>query len=209
MSLHRAKNARGGPGRCNLCRANFKDLKDHLNKQHSTHFFVPSDLEGSSLIACPRCGTPCSAGTGLSRHQSRYCGHTAPRIRRNRMGNSTNTAATPIVLSPSPERPRPPQTIDVVVGLEPLTEEEEAQEVTKMLAEAVDALEGTRSVSESDTRSAEEGIAGGEEQNTKRAPRVAGGAFKPLILSTGGLMSHETADEWKVWRQAMPEGVFL
>ncbi|KIR63861.1 hypothetical protein I314_03268 [Cryptococcus bacillisporus CA1873] len=43
----------------------------------------------------------------------------------------------------------------------------------------------------------------------KRAPRVTGGAFKPLILSTGGLMSHETADEWKVWRDAMPQGVFL
>lgn len=115
MSLQRAKNARGDPGRCNLCSADYRDLKDHLNKQHSTHFFVPSDLRGSSLVACPRCGTPCSAGTGLSRHQSRYCGLTAPRIRRNRVGNSTNTsrrppsntAASPIVLSPSPERPSP------------------------------------------------------------------------------------------------------
>ncbi|OXG77145.1 hypothetical protein C349_05357 [Cryptococcus neoformans var. grubii Br795] len=41
----------------------------------------------------------------------------------------------------------------------------------------------------------------------KRAPRVAGGVFKPLILSTGGLASHETADERKAWREAMPEGV--
>ncbi|OXH26836.1 hypothetical protein J005_05281 [Cryptococcus neoformans] len=40
-----------------------------------------------------------------------------------------------------------------------------------------------------------------------RAPRVAGGVFKPLILSTGGLASHETADERKAWREAMPEGV--
>ncbi|OWZ60675.1 hypothetical protein AYX15_07031 [Cryptococcus neoformans] len=41
----------------------------------------------------------------------------------------------------------------------------------------------------------------------KRAPRVAGGVFKPLILSTGGFTSHETADEHKAWREAMPEGV--
>ncbi|OXB35166.1 hypothetical protein J007_05137 [Cryptococcus neoformans] len=27
--------------------------------------------------------------------------------------------------------------------------------------------------------------------------------------STGGLTSHETADELKAWREAMPEGVFL
>lgn len=43
----------------------------------------------------------------------------------------------------------------------------------------------------------------------KRAPRVAGGEFKPLIHIIGGLMSHSTADEWKVWREAMPEGLFL
>lgn len=43
----------------------------------------------------------------------------------------------------------------------------------------------------------------------RRAPRVAGSVFKPLILSTGGLMSHGTADELKAWREAMPEGVFL
>lgn len=43
----------------------------------------------------------------------------------------------------------------------------------------------------------------------KRAPRVADGVLKPLILSIGGLMSHSTSDEWKVWREVMPEGVFL
>lgn len=42
----------------------------------------------------------------------------------------------------------------------------------------------------------------------RKAPRVVGGIFKPLILSIGGLMSHGTADEWKSWRDAMPEGVF-
>ncbi|UOH82395.1 hypothetical protein LQV05_005096 [Cryptococcus neoformans] len=43
----------------------------------------------------------------------------------------------------------------------------------------------------------------------RRAPRFAGGVFKPLILSTGGLTSHGTADELKAWREAMPEGVFV
>lgn len=43
----------------------------------------------------------------------------------------------------------------------------------------------------------------------RRAPRVVGGVFKPLILSTGGLMSFSIADEWKAWREAMPEWVFL
>ena len=173
MSLQRAKNARGDPGRCNLCSADYRDLKDHLNKQHSTHFFVPSDLRGSSLVACPRCGTPCSAGTGLSRHQSRYCGLTAPRIRRNRVGNSTNTsrrppsntAASPIVLSPSPERPSPPQPAEVVAGLEPLSEAEEVLEVAQVVAETVDTLEGTRRTSESVPRSAEEGSTRVREQN--------------------------------------------
>ncbi|UOH84398.1 hypothetical protein LQV05_001198 [Cryptococcus neoformans] len=174
MSLQRAKNARGDPGRCILCSADYRDLKDHLNKQHSTHFFAPSDLRGSSLVACPRCGTPCSAGTGLSRHQSRYCGLTAPRIRRNRVGNSTNTsrrppsntAASPIVLSPSPERPSPPQPAEVVAGLEPLSEAEEVHEVTQVLAEIVDMLDGTRRVPESVPRSAEEGVTRVEEPNT-------------------------------------------
>ncbi|KAE8540848.1 hypothetical protein D1P53_003212 [Cryptococcus gattii VGV] len=40
----------------------------------------------------------------------------------------------------------------------------------------------------------------------RRAPKVVGGVFKPLILSTGGLISHRTADERKSWRDAMAEG---
>ncbi|UOH85178.1 hypothetical protein LQV05_001997 [Cryptococcus neoformans] len=38
----------------------------------------------------------------------------------------------------------------------------------------------------------------------KNAPKVVGGVFKPLILSTGGLVSKSTADEWKDWREMMP-----
>lgn len=38
---------------------------------------------------------------------------------------------------------------------------------------------------------------------------MVGGVFKPLILSTWGLMSHGMIDEWKSWREAMPEGVFI
>ncbi|EAL19765.1 hypothetical protein CNBG0580 [Cryptococcus deneoformans B-3501A] len=43
---------------------------------------------------------------------------------------------------------------------------------------------------------------------SKNAPKVTGGVFKPIILSTGGLMSRSTADEWKEWREAMPVGGF-
>lgn len=43
----------------------------------------------------------------------------------------------------------------------------------------------------------------------RRAPGVVGGIFKPLILSIGGLMSHGMGGEWKSWRDAMPERVFL
>ncbi|AAW44842.1 hypothetical protein CNG04710 [Cryptococcus deneoformans JEC21] len=43
---------------------------------------------------------------------------------------------------------------------------------------------------------------------SKNAPKVTGGVFKPIILSTGGLMSRSTADEWKDWRDAMPVGGF-
>lgn len=43
---------------------------------------------------------------------------------------------------------------------------------------------------------------------SKNAPKVTGGVFKPIILSTGGLMSRSTADEWKDWRDAMPAGGF-
>ncbi|UOH80215.1 hypothetical protein LQV05_002864 [Cryptococcus neoformans] len=42
----------------------------------------------------------------------------------------------------------------------------------------------------------------------KNAPKVTGGVFKPIILSTGGLVSKSTADEWKDWREAMPAGAF-
>lgn len=43
---------------------------------------------------------------------------------------------------------------------------------------------------------------------SKNAPKVTGGVFKPIILSTGGLVSRSTADEWKDWRDAMPAGGF-
>lgn len=42
----------------------------------------------------------------------------------------------------------------------------------------------------------------------QNAPKVTGGVFKPIILSTGGLASKCTADEWKDWREAMPAGGF-
>ncbi|UOH81167.1 hypothetical protein LQV05_003833 [Cryptococcus neoformans] len=42
----------------------------------------------------------------------------------------------------------------------------------------------------------------------KNAPKVTDGVFKPIILSTGGLVSKSTADEWKDWREAMPAGAF-
>ncbi|UOH85594.1 hypothetical protein LQV05_002423 [Cryptococcus neoformans] len=42
----------------------------------------------------------------------------------------------------------------------------------------------------------------------QNAPKLTGGVFKPIILSTGGLVSKSTADEWKDWREAMPAGAF-
>lgn len=48
---------------------------------------------------------------------------------------------------------------------------------------------------------------GWRECNEKGA-MIFGGGFKPLVLSTGGLVSSETADEWKSWRKATPEAAF-
>lgn len=42
----------------------------------------------------------------------------------------------------------------------------------------------------------------------KKAPRIFGGAFKPLVVSTGGLVSREAADEWKSWRKVTAEAAF-
>lgn len=38
---------------------------------------------------------------------------------------------------------------------------------------------------------------------------MVGGVFKNLILSVVGLMSHDTADELKSWKEVMPEDVFM
>lgn len=71
-------HSRGTGGPCHLCKQHYADLKDHIKQRHKTHFYTPSDLKDTTLIACPDCGTPCNAGTGLSRHKSRYCGLTLP-----------------------------------------------------------------------------------------------------------------------------------
>lgn len=70
--------SRGAGGPCHLCKQQYADLKDHIKQRHKTHFYTPSDLKDTTLVACLDCGTPCSAGTGLSRHKSRYCGLTLP-----------------------------------------------------------------------------------------------------------------------------------
>ncbi|TYJ51097.1 hypothetical protein B9479_008350, partial [Cryptococcus floricola] len=42
----------------------------------------------------------------------------------------------------------------------------------------------------------------------EKAPRIYGGAFRPLVLSAGGLMSEETAVEWRSWRKGMEKEVW-
>ncbi|ODO12145.1 hypothetical protein I350_00932, partial [Cryptococcus amylolentus CBS 6273] len=42
----------------------------------------------------------------------------------------------------------------------------------------------------------------------KKAPRIYGGAFRPLVLSAGGLMSKETAVEMRSWRKGMEQEVW-
>ncbi|TYJ56862.1 hypothetical protein B9479_002473 [Cryptococcus floricola] len=37
----------------------------------------------------------------------------------------------------------------------------------------------------------------------EKAPRIYGGAFRPLVFSAGGLMCEETAVEWRSWRKGM------
>ncbi|ODO07105.1 hypothetical protein I350_04474 [Cryptococcus amylolentus CBS 6273] len=41
-----------------------------------------------------------------------------------------------------------------------------------------------------------------------KAPRIYGGAFRPLVLSAGGLMSEETAVDWQSWRKGMEKEVW-
>ncbi|ODN82311.1 hypothetical protein L202_02590, partial [Cryptococcus amylolentus CBS 6039] len=41
-----------------------------------------------------------------------------------------------------------------------------------------------------------------------KAPRIYGGAFRPLVLSAGGLMSEETAVEWRSWRKCLEQEVW-
>lgn len=43
----------------------------------------------------------------------------------------------------------------------------------------------------------------------RKALKVVRGVFRPLVLSTDGLTSRSTADEWKSRRDGMPEAVFL
>ncbi|ODO01698.1 hypothetical protein I350_06524 [Cryptococcus amylolentus CBS 6273] len=41
-----------------------------------------------------------------------------------------------------------------------------------------------------------------------KAPRIYGGAFRPLVLSAGGFMSEETAVEWRSWRKCLEKEVW-
>ncbi|ODN81424.1 hypothetical protein L202_01856 [Cryptococcus amylolentus CBS 6039] len=41
-----------------------------------------------------------------------------------------------------------------------------------------------------------------------KAPRIYGGAFRPLVLSAGRLMGEETAVEWRSWRKCLEKEVW-
>ncbi|ODO07458.1 hypothetical protein L198_01037 [Cryptococcus wingfieldii CBS 7118] len=47
-----------------------------------------------------------------------------------------------------------------------------------------------------------------DEEVVKKAPRIYGGAFRPLVLSAGGLMSEATAVELRSWRKGMEKEVW-
>ncbi|KAE8542258.1 hypothetical protein D1P53_001031 [Cryptococcus gattii VGV] len=46
------------------------------------------------------------------------------------------------------------------------------------------------------------------QNTTKKAPATHSGQFKAVVMSTGGLLSRETADEMRRWRKEMSPAVF-
>lgn len=46
------------------------------------------------------------------------------------------------------------------------------------------------------------------ENATKKAPATYSGMFKAVVMSTGGIVSRETADEMRRWRKEMGPAAF-